>query len=182
MTIAVAIDSKIGLQKNHIVIAIPAGILIARVDQIRRRWIGRSTLRGPLMNLMMKRASVIGRKLDVPLNCQIGVGVHFPAVLQASDFVAVIVHIEIGVFETLGKLIFKSRNPALGSLTQKSLVPPVGQREREYLVHRISVVIHVIRQTFHFSERIRFGHEWGGRFSSIEGATAVADNLRRQRS
>src|SRR5205823_736288 len=106
------------------------------------------------MNLVMKRASIIGRKLNVPRDCQIGVGVHFPAVLQPDDFVAVIVHIEVGVFETLGKLVFKSRNPALGILTQKSLIIPVRKRERAYLVHWIPVVIHVIGQAFSYLERI----------------------------
>src|SRR5678816_2316321 len=105
------------------------------------------------MNLMMKRASIIGRKLNIPGNCLIGVGVHFPAVLQPDDFVAVIVHIEVGVFGTLGKLVFKSRNPALGVLTQKSLIIPVGEGEREYLVYRIAIVIHVIGQAFSYLER-----------------------------
>src|SRR6266403_2419149 len=100
------------------------------------------------MNLVMKRASIIRRKLNIPVNCHIGVGVHFPAVLQADDFVAAIVHIQVGVFVTLGKLVFKSRNPALGILTQKSLIIPVGERERQYLVRRISVVIYVIGRAF----------------------------------
>src|SRR4029077_3186528 len=118
-------------------------------------------MRYALVNLMMKRASIIGRKLNIPVNCHIGVGVHFPAVLQPNDFVAIIVHIEVGVFVTLGKLVFKSRNPALGILTQKSLVIPLREGEREYLVHRIAIVIHVIGQAFGYFERVRFGHGSG---------------------
>ena len=133
------------------------------------------------MNLVMKRASIIGRKLNVPRDCQIGVGVHFPAVLQPDDFVAVIVHIEVGVFGTLGKFVFKSRNPALGVLTQKSLVIPIGERDRQYLVHWIAVVIHVIGQAFGYFERIRFGHFPGVRFSEIEEAPAATDHPRRLR-
>src|SRR5205823_13955219 len=120
------------------------------------------------MNLVMKRASIIGRKLNVPRDCQIGVGVHFPAVLQPDDFVAVIVHIEVGVFATLGKLVFKSRNPALGILTQKSLIIPAREGEREYLVHRIAIVIHVIGQAFSYFERVGFGHGSGIWFTEIE--------------
>src|SRR6476619_3915570 len=74
LTVPIAIDGKIGLQKNYIVVTVPAGILVARIDQIWSRWICRSALRDPLMNLVMKRASIIGRKLDIPGNCQIGVG------------------------------------------------------------------------------------------------------------
>src|SRR6266853_1412335 len=75
LAVAVAIDGKIGLQKNHVVVTIGAGTLVAGIDQIRRQWIGRGSLCDPLVNLMVKRASIIRRELDIPSNCQIGVGI-----------------------------------------------------------------------------------------------------------
>ena len=120
--------------------------------------------------------------MNVPGNCLIGVDVHFPAVLQPGDFVAAIVYIEVGEFVTLGKLVFKSRNPALGILTQKSLVIPLREGEREHLVHRVAIVIHVIGQAFGYLERVRFGHGPGIRFPEIEKDPAVTDHLRWLRS